>query len=366
MRALCFLLLVGLMLAKPAHAINETVPPPIVLTDGATITVPCPGPLVPVTYYLTLTGNNHQILFPPACPVAANGLSVKFRINAGNNSGSPYTGLSFGSGYNWALQSPYAICTGTGVPNVACPAAEIASQIDWFGCDVVGTSSSSTEWDCWTPQYAVSPPIVAVAGATNSCGSSNGTLPCTTSATNMMGVNHIVGCLSYYIGAGGSSVFSDSLGNTYTQVYSAAQDNVTGVLLYVQAPTVSTSMTFTASASGTTAAPALTVMGFANVAVSPLDQSSHAGVGNIATIQPGSITPTQANELLVSCLAVNSTQSGIGVSSPFTAGPILNGTANHQGVAEAYQIQTPGPTAENPTWTWTTLEAAMAGQASFK
>ena len=46
---------------------------PSVLTDGSTITVPCPTQTGSATFYLTLTGANHQILFP-SCPASANGL----------------------------------------------------------------------------------------------------------------------------------------------------------------------------------------------------------------------------------------------------------------------------------------------------
>jgi hypothetical protein len=130
---------------------------PTTLTAGTTITVPCPGTASSGEYYLTLTGNNQEILFP-TCGVASNGVHTTFRITAGNNSGSAYTGLTFAGGFTWTGGSPYAICTAgppNPAPNPACPAAEIANQVDLFSCDVIGTTAASIEWDCLTPQYSI-------------------------------------------------------------------------------------------------------------------------------------------------------------------------------------------------------------------
>jgi hypothetical protein len=363
--ALCALLLMAgerVWADQAGGGVPAIVYTPIQLVDGPTISIPCPTPYTASDNYLTLMGNNRQILFPN-CPASSNGLSVNVRVNAGNNSGSAYTGLIFAPGFNWTGLSPYAICTGIGQPNPLCPGAEVANQVDWFVCKPIGTTSPSTFWDCLAPQYNVGPPSFALV-ASNSCFSASGGA-CTTSATNMTGANLIVGCLSYY-NSTDTSAFSDSLGSSYSSAYSTAQANVTGSLIYAQGQSVSSSMTFTASAPGGTSYPSLTVMGFSGAVASPLDQNNKTGSGGVTTLQPGSITPTQANELLVSCLAVNGTNSGASVSSPFTIGPVVNGTASNEGVAEAYQIQAPGPTAVNPTWTWSTAETAITGQASFK
>lgn len=365
--ALCALLLIAGHHAWADWAgggVSSSVFAPISLNDGATITVPCPSPYSSVTYYLTLTGNNHQILFP-SCPANANGASVKFRITAGSTAGLPYTGLSFSPGFSWAGGSPYAICTAATTPNPACPTAEAANQVDWFGCDVVGTAAPSAEWDCWTPQYNVNNGIFRVVSS-NSCASAGGGA-CTTSATNMVGADLIVGCIGYYNGAGGTSAFLDSQGNPYTQVYSTFNSNIGGILVYTRAPVVSGSMTFTASISGSTPFPALGAIGFSGSVASPLDQSTSpaASTGSATTLQPGSLTPGQANELLVTCLAGNTV--GPSVGTPFVAGPAVGWVASTtEGVAMGYQIQNPGPATENPTWTWSGANAAVAGQATFK
>ena len=125
-------------------------------------------------------------------------------------------------------------------------------------------------------------------------------------------------------------------------------------------------MTFSASAPGGNY-PDVTVVGFSGSAASPLDQTSTpAGATSVTTIQPGSITPGQANELLVSCLAQQtgtSSITGVGIASPFTLGPVVGGTTGvTNSGAIAYQIQAPGPAAENPAWTWTgTAPYAVAG-----
>jgi hypothetical protein len=188
----------------------------------------------------------------------------------------------------------------------------------------------------------------------------------------MLGVDLIVGCIGYYNGASGTSNPSDSQGNTYTQVYSTNQAGLTGTLFYKQAPSVTGSMTFTASATGNITYPGLAVMGFSGSVASPLDQSTNpaATAVTVTTLSPGSKTPSQANELLVSCLARAadpSSTSATAIGSPFTLGPNIevNGSIA-EGAALGYQIQAPGPTAQNPAWTWTGTADAVAGQATFK
>ena len=289
--------------------------------------------------------------------------SVKFRINAGNNSGACLYRVNICGGFNWTSGSPYAICTAAATPNPQCPAAEVANQEDWFGCDVVGTTSASTRWACWAPQYNMTAPSsLSVVNSASCAGVSSAA--CTTSATNMTGANLIVACLSYY-NPDGASTLSDSQSNSYTQVYSTTQNTITGILYFAYAPTVTSTMTFTANGA---AAPGLAVMGFSGAVSSPLDQSTNpAATATASTLAPGSLTPGQANELLATCLS-DGLETTVTVASPFTLGPVVNTNySNNVGIAMAYQIQAPGPTAENPLWTSGAGSADLvAGMATFK
>lgn len=350
----------GQTIGSSGTTVNST---PVTLTDGATITVPCPTNTTPVTYYLTLTGNNHQVLFP-SCPASSNGQSVKFRIDAGTG---PFTGLTFAPGFNWTTGSPYAICTAAATPHPACPAAETVHQIDWFGCDVVGTSSGSTEWDCWTPQYAVASPTSFAFINAASCSAATAS-PCTTSTTNMTGANLIVVGISYFPGT--TPTITDSSSNTYTSAVTASANAGQYVLncFYKQAPTVTSAMTFSFTGGGFSA---LSVAGFSGAVSSPLDQttSGNSGASLVTSQQPGSITPTQNNELIVACLAMGGsagTTTGEAVGSGYTITGVQHNTAGvTEGGALAYLIQNTA-TATNTTFSWTTTAYSVAGIMSFK
>jgi hypothetical protein len=240
----------------------------------------------------------------PQCTVPTD---FKFAITQG--AGGPYTGLSFSSAgtLTWPGGTIYT-------------QTAVAGALDYVS-GTISNLTGSNEWDV-TGIVNVAPPGFRFV-ASNSCASSAGAA-CTTSSTNMTGVDLLVACTSYYTGASGTSAFSDSLGNSYIQVYSTAVGGTgVGTMFYKQAPTVSSSMTFSASAAGGNTYPSVAVMGFSGSVASPLDQStaSPATSGSATTIQPGSLTPSQANELLVSCLSLHNlgtNTSGIGVGSPFT------------------------------------------------
>jgi hypothetical protein len=371
--ALCALLLTIGWRASFAQQAGGGIPAviqtPIALTDGATITLPCPTAYSSVTYYLTRTGINDQILLPN-CPASANGLSVKFRINAGS---SPFGGLTFASGFSWTGGTPYAICTAAATPNPACPAAEIANQTDWFGCDVVGGASASTEWDCWLPQYNVgAPPTWAFVNATQ-CASASGPT-CTTGAVNMTGANLIVVAIAY---AGGPtlSAVTDSSSNAYTSAVSSTNSSA-GVILncfYDYAPTVTSSMTFSANFGGSAVAyPGISVAGFSGAISSPLDQTNSANSGATGTAtsqQTGSITPAQANELIVACLGIGSngnTSSGISINNSYVLEAPINIVAStNEGSGLGYLIQG-AAAATNPTFSWAGGAYGIAGIMSFK
>lgn len=322
---------------------------PVALTDGATITVPCPGNTAPTTYYLTLTGNNHQILFP-SCTAASNGQSVKFRINAGT---TPFTGLTFATGYNWAGHSPYAICTAAATPNAACPAAEVASQIDWFGCDVVGTSSASTEWDCWVPQYNIGPPFTLV--AQTSCTGTSGA-GCTTGAINTTGANLFV------ITDNGDSAsgIADSSSNTYTQAVTANSSGAVCTIDYVISPTTNAAQTFTMTNHDAT----LGVFAF-NIPSPATDGTNSTGGSFATSIQPGSITPTSTD--VVVATGVIAGANGLTINSSFVAGNqnYVGSPGNYLGALNAYLY--PSTTAINPTLTTTSGSNSLAAcMAAFK
>ena len=168
-------------------------------------------------------------------------------------------------------------------------------------------------------------------------------------------------------------VFQDNKGNG-NATQSAAYFNYVGAgtilgIFYWENPIVGTGHTFTAAASNTRLAGAFSVAAFSGVATSSsIDQTSFANVGNTTSIQPGSITPTQNNELVITGWTMN----GNGVTdTPTCSGTTAayvtprGGALPCLGAGLAYVIQTTAA-AVNPTWSWTSNDYATSVIASFK
>jgi hypothetical protein len=189
----------------------------------------------------------------------------------------------------------------------------------------------------------------------------------TTAGVNTTGANFIAVCIADATSGTALAVsLSDSKSNSWTALttYHPTGTSDRVAILYAQGSlNVGTGHTFTWSGSF----PAIAVIAFSGVASSPHDQENGAGATSVSSLQPGSITPGVANELLLACVGTLSTQTALAINSPFTASNVLNATSGttNVGIGMAYQIQTTA-TAENPTWSWTTAVNAMNVIESFK
>ncbi len=157
---------------------------------------------------------------------------------------------------------------------------------------------------------------------------------------------------------------TDSKTNTWTQLTSYTQTNVRVRVWYSVPTSVGSGHNFTAPG-----APfgSLFVAAFKGaLQTAPNDQQNGAN-GFVNTLQPGSITPSEANELIVTVLGINAAGVPISINSGFTElGPEIDfGAADHYGGQMAYLIQT-AAAAVNPTWTRTDTNGCAATQVSFK
>lgn len=166
----------------------------------------------------------------------------------------------------------------------------------------------------------------------------------------------------------GAAVLSDNKSNTWTRL--TQQDAIPGFsqgcLAYAKNPTVGTGHTFTLTGSSIFAVESVAWFSGANT-TAPFDQQNTGGGAGATTGQtPGSVTPSEDNELVVSNLAwVNS----ITITS-VTGMTLLDQTnfsgGNNYGGGLAYVIQTTAG-AINPAWNWTGGPSpANAGIATFK
>jgi hypothetical protein len=177
----------------------------------------------------------------------------------------------------------------------------------------------------------------------------------TTPGIDTTGATLIVISLSYLIDApasGGTPTISDSKGNTWTPLteYATSGHAFDGEikLLYTFPSSVGAAHTFSANLASSFNAITVAVFGGKSAT---FDQETGATSPGATTQQPGSITPSANNALLVSgCLFVDAGETGdASINSGFTL-VHSKSDASGFGSAIAYKIQTSAG-AENPTWT---------------
>ncbi len=207
-------------------------------------------------------------------------------------------------------------------------------------------------------QAAFSTPTGTV---TESLGESGGT----TSAINSSTANLLVACVAF--ASGGSITISDSKSNSWTAGQTAA-NGPSSLRLYYSVPTsVGTGHTFTIAGSPIYAA--ISVQAWAGAHATPYDQINNGAGDPVSSIQPGSVTPSDNGQLLITCMqnSGDTSDSGRTLNSSFTvAGQKgLVGSVSYP-VASGYYVQ-PTAAAINPTWSWSSgATQAVALIATFK
>lgn len=186
----------------------------------------------------------------------------------------------------------------------------------------------------------------------------------TTSGINTTDCDLFVIVVGFYSASPITSV-SDSKGNSWSSL-TLYNSSAYAIRIYYCKPTsVDTSHTFTVS--GTTIYASFGVLAFKNTAQSSVVDVEN-GTGTIATgssRQPGSVTPSQNNSLIITGIVYDGINS-FSIDSSFTVEQQLSyigGT--RMGFGVAYLIQSTAA-AVNPTWSWTGSYSTNANIAVFK
>lgn len=185
----------------------------------------------------------------------------------------------------------------------------------------------------------------------------------TTDAIDTTGASLIVVGVHWF-DFGEAPSLTDSASNSWTGLNTGgAASSPQTKIYYKAAPTTSASHTFTASSTGGSY-PTLTVLVLSGTASSPFDQQS-TGSATSTTVQPGSVTPTEDNEIVIVIYSNNQT-GGMTVNGGFTESNDVEASGGaHVGGMMAYLIQTTAAAA-NPTGTVGSSEALAASSATFK
>ncbi len=196
--------------------------------------------------------------------------------------------------------------------------------------------------------------LLAHAIAQQSSGSS-----ATTAGINTSGANLIVVAYEWF--ANNTPTLTDNKSNTWTLLTQSWCGGTCGVLqiAYCSNPTVGSGHTFTITASGD--AFAICAAAFSGAKSSaPFDQQNHAITAGATSLQTGSVTPSEANELVIYGLGDAFTGT-VSVNSGAIIDQLPLVPSIALALALAYEIQTTATT-RNPTWTManTRNQAAIA------
>jgi hypothetical protein len=179
-----------------------------------------------------------------------------------------------------------------------------------------------------------------------------------TGAIDTTGANLLVASVSRF----GAGTLSDSKGNTWTALTSRVNGEVTLEFYYSVPSSVGSGHTFTLT--GSSMAAALSVQAWSGAHGTPFDVQNGATASG-TSVQPGSITPSQNNSLLISCFGGATGANTISINSGFfqTSDIDYAGGVNEAG-SMAYLVQeTAAPI--NPTWS-NASAAVAASIAAFK
>ncbi len=157
---------------------------------------------------------------------------------------------------------------------------------------------------------------------------------------------------------------TDSKGNTWTALTEYGGGSVSNQIFYCASPTVGTNHTFTPSGVSVSIA----VAAFSGTLNAVPDGSSGAGQASGTTQQPGSITPSLDNCLVVTGFTyLSGAMPGPAtISAGFDITDDVGNSSTFIPVAMAYQVQTTAA-AVNPTWSSNVAAAQVAASmAVFK
>lgn len=191
-------------------------------------------------------------------------------------------------------------------------------------------------------------------------GSSGGT----TGAIDTTGASFLCVSISGTDYGGTGPAITDSKSNTYSPRTAPVFSGLYFTQIwYVANPTVGTGHTFTFTTAGVGLIMAAAFLGVA--VTSPYDVENGT-TGSAQTLQPGSITPGENDEVLITCSMGDASGNVPTVGSGYTIieSNALVGGVNPQG-GMAYLIQT-SAAASNPTWDGVSSNIYSAAIASFK
>ncbi len=202
---------------------------------------------------------------------------------------------------------------------------------------------------------------MAIALVANTGAGSSDSSNVTTSAIGTTGANLIVVGVAGYTSF--AATLTDNKGNTWTALTARTGAVCRSVIWYCSNPTVGSGHTFSLTSGG--GVPSLCVAAFSGAkATSPYEAESGSSIATGTSLQPGSLTPSENGELLVTELSLVFDETPT-INSSFTITNHTTKDANHYSSTLAYRVQSTAA-AINPTWSWAVDYFATCAMACFK
>lgn len=168
----------------------------------------------------------------------------------------------------------------------------------------------------------------------------------------------------------GAPTASDSKGNTWNSMTFIASTSLRVTVFYAFAKgggalDVGSGHTFTSTRSSGFQSVNVAAFPGGNTTAPFGAESAGGSTAGATTVQPGSLTPSEDNMLLIAACGGGTPANPFSVDSPFTIAVQNDGGVDNFPSALAYSIQTTA-TARNPTFTLTATTQSAAAMGSFK
>jgi hypothetical protein len=211
----------------------------------------------------------------------------------------------------------------------------------------------------------VSPAWGAISVVANVAAGSVGGADVTTGAIDTTGANLLIACVGDFNGAATPTDSKSNTWNPLTVRINVNSGDAVKLFYAYGSINVGSGHTFTGVS---TLAPSIAVLAVSGaLSTDPFDQQNGTTDANgVTTKAVGSVTPSEANELITACIGWAAGTSNQSIDSGFTITDNVNYSGgSHMGVALAYLIQG-SASAVNPAWSWTTNDSPGTTIATFK
>lgn len=186
----------------------------------------------------------------------------------------------------------------------------------------------------------------------------------TTASFNSLGGTGMICHLSWFSNSGAlpQPVVTDSASNTWTELTAEAAGATGSRILYdISAFSASATHTLTVTTADFVY-PTISCIVVNDAGLTVDVESAGAATAGATSLQPGSLTPSQNTSLIVTGLSCLGTSLMINESFTAVTTDTVGGGHLCGGIAYLYQGTA---AAINPTWSWTTSDAAAASSAAF-